>query len=85
MPLGDGQPKADHDRAARSSRGGAPAATSPCCGGDPFFYGSFMYLHARLARECESPSCGVSLMYCAARRGAALGATTADDPGAAIG
>ena len=22
------------------------------CEGDPFFYGSFMYLHARLAREC---------------------------------
>ena len=30
------------------------------CQGDPFFYGSFMYLFARLAGACPSRSCRAS-------------------------
>jgi precorrin-2/cobalt-factor-2 C20-methyltransferase len=80
MPLGDGSfPKADiYDRAARGIlaevRAGRDVAV--LCEGDPFFYGSFMYLHARLARECEVTVVpGVSsLMACAAMAGAPLSA-----------
>jgi precorrin-2/cobalt-factor-2 C20-methyltransferase len=80
MPLGDGSfPKADiYDRAAREIlaevRNGRDVAV--LCEGDPFFYGSFMYLHARLARECEVTVVpGVSsLMACAAMAGAPLSA-----------
>jgi len=80
MPLGDGSfPKADiYDRAARDIlsevRGGRDVAV--LCEGDPFFYGSFMYLHARLARDCAvSIVPGVSsLMACAAMAGVPLSA-----------
>ena len=46
------------------------------CEGDPFFYGSFMYLHARLALEFESEVVpGVtSVTACAARAGLPLAA-----------
>jgi len=78
MPLGDGSfPKADiYDRAARDIlaeiRAGRDVAV--LCEGDPFFYGSFMYLHARLARECDVTVVpGVSsLMACAAMAGVPL-------------
>ncbi|HEY7688519.1 MAG TPA: precorrin-2 C(20)-methyltransferase [Dongiaceae bacterium] len=80
MPLGDGSyPKADiYDRAARDIlaevRAGRDVAV--LCEGDPFFYGSFMYLHARLARECAVTIVpGVSsLMACAAMAGVPLSA-----------
>jgi precorrin-2/cobalt-factor-2 C20-methyltransferase len=80
MPLGDGSfPKADiYDRAAREIlaeiRAGRDVAV--LCEGDPFFYGSFMYLHARLARDCAVTVVpGVSsLMACAAMAGAPLSA-----------
>lgn len=80
MPIGDGSfPKADiYDRAAREIlgevRGGRDVAV--LCEGDPFFYGSFMYLHARLARECAVTIVpGVSsLMACAAMAGVPLSA-----------
>jgi len=78
MPLGDGSfPKADiYDRAARDIlaevRAGRDVAV--LCEGDPFFYGSFMYLHARLARGCDVTVVpGVSsLMACAAMAGVPL-------------
>jgi precorrin-2/cobalt-factor-2 C20-methyltransferase len=78
MPLGDGSfPKADiYDRAARDIlaeiRAGRDVAV--LCEGDPFFYGSFMYLHARLARACDVTVVpGVSsLMACAAMAGVPL-------------
>ena len=42
------------------------------CEGDPFFYGSFMYLYARLAGRCPVVVPGVSsLMACAGAAGAA--------------
>ncbi|MDJ0628050.1 MAG: precorrin-2 C(20)-methyltransferase [Rhodobacter sp.] len=46
------------------------------CEGDPFFYGSFMYLHARLAERFETEVVpGVpSLTACAARAGQPLAA-----------
>jgi precorrin-2/cobalt-factor-2 C20-methyltransferase len=80
MPLGDGSfPKADiYDRAAREilaeTRAGRDVAV--LCEGDPFFYGSFMYLHARLVRDCAVTVVpGVSsLMACAAMAGAPLSA-----------
>ena len=55
MPLGDGSfPKAEiYDGAARrdrSRRSRAGRDVAVLCEGDPFFYGSFMYLYARLAR-----------------------------------
>ncbi len=38
------------EAAARSPSTWTPAATSAVlCEGDPFFYGSYMYLHERLA------------------------------------
>jgi precorrin-2/cobalt-factor-2 C20-methyltransferase len=78
MPLGDGSfPKADiYDRAARDILAEVRAGhnVAVLCEGDPFFYGSFMYLHARLARECDVTVVpGVSsLMACAAMAGVPL-------------
>jgi precorrin-2/cobalt-factor-2 C20-methyltransferase len=78
MPLGDGSfPKADiYDRAARDILAEIHAGrdVAVLCEGDPFFYGSFMYLHARLARECDVTVVpGVSsLMACAAMAGVPL-------------
>ncbi len=57
MPLGDGAfPKADiYDSAAASilSEVAAGRRVAVLCEGDPFFYGSFMYLYSRLAGRCE--------------------------------
>ncbi len=52
------------------------AAVVVLCEGDPFFYGSFLYLYARLADRCEVAVVpGVSsLMACAAVLGAPLAA-----------
>jgi precorrin-2/cobalt-factor-2 C20-methyltransferase len=80
MNIGDGSfPKADvYDRAARDIlaelRAGRDVAV--LCEGDPFFYGSFMYLHERLARDGEVVVVpGVSsLMACAAMAGMPLSA-----------
>ena len=80
MPIGDGSfPKPDiYDRAARDilSEVRAGRDVAVLCEGDPFFYGSFMYLHARLARDCTiSIVPGVSsLMACAAMAGVPLSA-----------
>lgn len=80
MPIGDGSfPKADiYDRAARDilSEVRAGRDVAVLCEGDPFFYGSFMYLHARLARDCAVTIVpGVSsLMACAAMAGVPLSA-----------
>jgi precorrin-2/cobalt-factor-2 C20-methyltransferase len=56
MPIGDGQfPKADiYDRAAAAiaARALAGEEVAVLCEGDPFFYGSFMYLYARLVTRC---------------------------------
>ena len=56
MPLGDGAfPKADiYDGAAEAilSEVAAGRRIAVLCEGDPFFYGSFMYLYARLAGRC---------------------------------
>src|SRR5262249_11165439 len=57
MPIGDGGfPKADiYDAAAADilaeARAGRKVAV--LCEGDPFFYGSFMYLYERLAGRCN--------------------------------
>ncbi len=78
MPLGDGQfPKAEiYARAAREilAHSAAGRDVAVLCEGDPFFYGSFMYLHARLARDCTVTIVpGVSsLMACAAMAGVPL-------------
>jgi precorrin-2/cobalt-factor-2 C20-methyltransferase len=57
MSLGDGAfPKADiYDSAAASilSEVAAGRRVAVLCEGDPFFYGSFMYLYSRLAGRCE--------------------------------
>ena len=57
MSLGDGAfPKADiYDSAAASilSEVAAGHHVAVLCEGDPFFYGSFMYLYSRLAGRCE--------------------------------
>ena len=72
MPIGDGQfPKHDiYDRAAAEIAGHAAAGrdVAVLCEGDPFFYGSFMYLHQRLIERCNVKIVpGVSsLMACAA-------------------
>jgi precorrin-2/cobalt-factor-2 C20-methyltransferase len=56
MSLGDGAfPKADiYDAAAAAilSDVAAGRRVAVLCEGDPFFYGSFMYLYARLAGRC---------------------------------
>lgn len=56
MPIGDGQfPKAEiYDRAAAAiaARALADQEVAVLCEGDPFFYGSFMYLYARLVTRC---------------------------------
>jgi precorrin-2/cobalt-factor-2 C20-methyltransferase len=80
MPLGDGQfPKAEiYDRAAGSILAHAAAGrdVAVLCEGDPFFYGSFMYLYARLVDRCPVRIVpGVSsLMACADMAGAPLAA-----------
>jgi precorrin-2/cobalt-factor-2 C20-methyltransferase len=78
MPLGDGAfPKAEiYDRAARQLLEEAEQGRRVVvlCEGDPFFYGSFIYLSARLADRAELTIVpGVSsLMACAAAAGGAL-------------
>jgi len=80
MPLGDGQfPKTDiYDAAARGiadhATGGRDVAV--LCEGDPFFYGSFMYLYRRLVDRCAVKVVpGVSsLMACAGVAGLPLAA-----------
>lgn len=80
MPLGDGAfPKADiYDGAADAIAAHAAAGrdVAVLCEGDPFFYGSFMYLYARLAGRCAVKIVpGVSsLMACADAAGAPLAA-----------
>ncbi len=77
MNIGDGRfPKDDvYDAAADTiaEAAGAGRQVTVLCEGDPFFYGSFMYLFARLADRCRLEVVpGVSsLMACAtATRGA---------------
>lgn len=77
MAIGDGRfPKDDvYDEAARTIARTAQDGrqVTVLCEGDPFFYGSFMYLFARLADRCRTEVVpGVSsLMACAtATRGA---------------
>ncbi len=78
MPLGDGAfPKADiYDAAAKEILTEAEAGrrVAVLCEGDPFFYGSFMYLYARLAGRCSVAVVpGVSsLTACAAASGGPL-------------
>ena len=78
MPLGDGGfPKAEiYDRAAEALLAEAEAGRRVVvlCEGDPFFYGSFGYLYARLAgRVAVSVVPGISsLTACAAAAGGAL-------------
>jgi len=78
MPLGNGAfPKAEiYDRAAETLLAEAKAGRRVVvlCEGDPFFYGSFSYLHARLAgRAAVSVVPGISsLTACAAVAGGAL-------------
>lgn len=78
MPLGDGAfPKAEiYDRAAGKLLGeaGLGKRVVVLCEGDPFFYGSFIYLFARLADRADVTIVpGVSsLMACAAVAGGAL-------------
>jgi precorrin-2/cobalt-factor-2 C20-methyltransferase len=80
MNIGDGQfPKDDvYDAAAERLLAEAQSgrAIVVLCEGDPFFYGSFMYLYARLAGKVKLAIVpGVSsLMACAAASGAALAA-----------
>jgi precorrin-2/cobalt-factor-2 C20-methyltransferase len=80
MPLGDGAfPKAEiYDGAADAIAAHAAAGrdVAVLCEGDPFFYGSFMYLFARLAGRCAVRVVpGVSsLMACADAAGAPLAA-----------
>ncbi len=82
MPLGDGQfPKDDiYDSAATAILHHATAGrdVAVLCEGDPFFYGSFMYLYARLVGRCPLRVVpGVSsLMACADMAGAPLAAGT---------
>jgi precorrin-2/cobalt-factor-2 C20-methyltransferase len=77
MNIGDGRfPKDDvYDKAADAIANAVEAGkqVTVLCEGDPFFYGSFMYLFARLAERCRVEVVpGVSsLMACAiATRGA---------------
>ena len=78
MPLGDGQfPKTEiYDRAAeeilRHNEAGRDVAV--LCEGDPFFYGSFLYLYERLVDRCPVQVVpGVSsLMACASAAGLPL-------------
>jgi len=78
MPLGDGAfPKAEiYDRAAETLLAEAEAQRRVVvlCEGDPFFYGSFSYLYARLAgRVAVSVVPGISsLTACAAVAGGPL-------------
>jgi precorrin-2/cobalt-factor-2 C20-methyltransferase len=78
MPLGDGSfPKSDiYDRAAADilAEVAAGRRVAVLCEGDPFFYGSFIYLYARLAGRCEVAVVpGVSsLMACAGASAAPL-------------
>jgi precorrin-2/cobalt-factor-2 C20-methyltransferase len=80
MPLGDGAfPKAEiYDGAAEAIAAHAAAGrdVAVLCEGDPFFYGSFMYLFARLSGRCAVRIVpGVSsLMACADAAGAPLAA-----------
>lgn len=80
MPLGDGAfPKEDiYDRAAAAilAEAGAGREVAVLCEGDPFFYGSFQYLYARLAGRCPVKVVpGVSsLMACADAAGLPLSA-----------
>lgn len=80
MPLGDGAfPKAEiYDGAADAIAAHAAAGrdVAVLCEGDPFFYGSFMYLFARLSGRCAVQIVpGVSsLMACADAAGAPLAA-----------
>jgi len=80
MPLGDGQfPKdAIYDAAAAAIAGRVADGldVAVLCEGDPFFYGSFMYLYARLVVSCPVQVVpGVSsLMACADVAGAPLAA-----------
>ena len=75
MPLGDGQfPKAEiYDRAARDifAHTAADRDVAVLCEGDPFFYGSFLYLYERLVDHCPVQVVpGVSsLMACASAAG----------------
>ncbi len=78
MPLGDGQfPKADiYDAAADAIAAHAAAGrdVAVLCEGDPFFYGSFLYLYERLVGRCDLQMVpGVSsLMACAGVAGLPL-------------
>ena len=78
MPLGDAQfPKAEiYDRAAEQILGhvGVGHDVAVLCEGDPFFYGSFVYLYERLAGRCAVEIVpGVSsLMACAGVAGRPL-------------
>jgi precorrin-2/cobalt-factor-2 C20-methyltransferase len=80
MPLGDGQfpKKAIYDAAASAIAGRVADGldVAVLCEGDPFFYGSFMYLYARLVVSCPVQVVpGVSsLMACAGVAGAPLAA-----------
>jgi precorrin-2/cobalt-factor-2 C20-methyltransferase len=80
MKIGDGQfPKDDvYDAAAEKLVEAAEAGDTVVvlCEGDPFFYGSFMYLYARLAQRVRVEVVpGVSsLMACAVASGGALAA-----------
>jgi precorrin-2/cobalt-factor-2 C20-methyltransferase len=72
MPLGDGSfPKSDiYDAAAKEilDEVGNGRHVAVLCEGDPFFYGSFIYLYSRLVDRCSVAVVpGVSsLMACAA-------------------
>jgi precorrin-2/cobalt-factor-2 C20-methyltransferase len=78
MPLGDAQyPKADiYDGAAAeiADHAGAGRDVAVLCEGDPFFYGSFIYLYERLVERCPVVVvAGVSsLMACAGAAGLPL-------------
>jgi len=78
MPLGDGQfPKAEiYDGAARDiiAHTAAGRDVAVLCEGDPFFYGSFLYLYERLVERCPVAVVpGVSsLMACASVAGVPL-------------
>jgi precorrin-2/cobalt-factor-2 C20-methyltransferase len=78
MPLGDGAfPKEDiYDGAAAAilAESAAGREVAVLCEGDPFFYGSFQYLYARLAGRCPVRIVpGVSsLMACADAAGVPL-------------
>jgi precorrin-2/cobalt-factor-2 C20-methyltransferase len=78
MPLGDGQfPKAEiYDGAADmiAAQAAAGRDVAVLCEGDPFFYGSFLYLYERLVDRCRVQVVpGVSsLMACASVAGLPL-------------